>query len=117
MESFWGSLNNELVHHCRFARWERAKQEITELIEIFYNRIRKHARPGYLSPAAFNQRHYAKNGRLIRWTLRLTILLTFIHDGYASSHRDYMPIPLLPECEDRRNFRSLLLPSKVPGTG
>ena len=59
MESFWGSLKNELVHHCRFATREQAKREITEYIEIFYNRIRKQARLGYLSPAAFAQQYYA----------------------------------------------------------
>ncbi len=35
-------------------------QEITEYIEIFYNRQRKQARLGYLSPAAYTQRFYAK---------------------------------------------------------
>ena len=60
MESFWGSLKNELVHHCRFATREQAKREITEYIEIFYNRIRKQARLGYLSPAAFSQQYHAK---------------------------------------------------------
>ena len=59
MESFWGSLKNELVHHHRFATREQAKRDITEYIEIFYNRIRKQARLGYLSPAAFNQQYYA----------------------------------------------------------
>ena len=60
MESFWGSLKNELVHHRQFVTREQATQEITEYIEIFYNRIRKQARLGYLSPAAFNQKYYAK---------------------------------------------------------
>ena len=60
MESFWGSLKNELVHHRRFATREQATREITEYIEIFYNRIRKQARLGYLSPAAFSQQYYAK---------------------------------------------------------
>jgi putative transposase len=60
MESFWGSLKNELVHHRRFATREQTKREITEYIEIFYNRIRKQARLGYLSPAVFNQQYYAK---------------------------------------------------------
>ncbi len=58
MESFWGSLKNELVHHRQFVTREQATQEITEYIEIFYNRIRKQARLGYLSPAAFNQKYY-----------------------------------------------------------
>lgn len=51
----WGSLKNELLHHRRFATREQAKREITEYIEIFYNRIRKQGRLGYLSPAVFNQ--------------------------------------------------------------
>jgi len=29
------------------------------IVEIFYNRICKQARLGYLSPAAFNQQYYA----------------------------------------------------------
>jgi putative transposase len=60
MESFWGLLKNELVRHRRFTSREQAKQEITEYIEIFYNRMRKQARLGYLSPAAFTQQYYAK---------------------------------------------------------
>ena len=60
MESFWGALKTELVHHRRFSNREQAQREITEYIEIFYNRIRKQARLGYLSPAAFNQKYYAK---------------------------------------------------------
>ncbi|MEX3548323.1 MAG: IS3 family transposase, partial [Burkholderia sp.] len=31
---------------------------VTEYIEIFYNRQRKQARLGYLSPAAFTQQFY-----------------------------------------------------------
>lgn len=59
MESCWGSLKTELVHHRRFSTREQAKREITEYIEIFYNRMRKQARLGHLSPAAFSQRYYA----------------------------------------------------------
>lgn len=60
MESCWGSLKTELVHHRRFINREQAKQEITEYIEVFYNRIRKQARLGYLSPALFSQKYYAQ---------------------------------------------------------
>jgi putative transposase len=60
MESFWGSLKNELVYHRKFETREQARQEITEYIEIFYNRVRKQQRLGYLSPAAFTQKYYAK---------------------------------------------------------
>lgn len=56
MESFWGMLKNELVHHRQFVTREQAKQEIAEYIEIFCNRIRRQARLGYLSPAAFTQK-------------------------------------------------------------
>jgi hypothetical protein len=35
MESCWGSLKTELVHHRRFSTREQAKREITEYIEIF----------------------------------------------------------------------------------
>ena len=71
MESCWGSLKTELVHHCRFATREQAKREITAYIEIFYNRIRKQARLGHLSPAAFSQQYHAMQmADLIRWTLR-----------------------------------------------
>ena len=59
MESFWGTLKTELVHHRRFMTREQAKREITEYIEIFYNRMRKQARLGYLAPAVFTQRYYA----------------------------------------------------------
>lgn len=59
MESCWGSLKTELVHHRRFVTREQAKREITEYIEIFYNRIRKQVRLGHLSPAAFRQQYYA----------------------------------------------------------
>jgi putative transposase len=56
MESFWGSLKQELVHQQRYATREKAMAEITEYIEIFYNRQRRHSKLGYLSPVAFAQR-------------------------------------------------------------
>ena len=55
MESFWGTLKNELVHHRREDTRELARREITEYIEIFYNRQRRHSRLGNRSPAAFAQ--------------------------------------------------------------
>jgi putative transposase len=57
MESFWGSLKNELVHHCRYATRAEAEASIREYIEIFYNRQRRHSRLGYLAPAVFSQMH------------------------------------------------------------
>jgi transposase InsO family protein len=55
MESFWGTLKNELVHHRRYETREQARREIAEYIESFYNRQRRHSRPGNRSPAAFAQ--------------------------------------------------------------
>jgi putative transposase len=60
MESFWGTLKQELVNHRHYgSRWE-AIREIREYIEIFYNRQRCQARLGFLSPAAYAQRFYAR---------------------------------------------------------
>ncbi len=53
MESFWGSLKNELVHHRRYRTRQEAQQEITEYIELFYNRQRRHSRLGDVAPATF----------------------------------------------------------------
>ena len=58
MESFWGTLKNELVHHRRYETRAQAIVEITEYIDIFYNRQRRHSRLGNLSPAAFTQQFY-----------------------------------------------------------
>lgn len=58
MESFWGSLKAEMVHHQNFATRAEAEGAIREYIEVFYNRQRRHSRIGYLSPVVF-----AKNFR------------------------------------------------------
>ena len=55
MESFWGSLKNEWVHHHRYATRDQAIASIQEFIEIFYNRQRRHSRLGNLAPAVFAQ--------------------------------------------------------------
>jgi putative transposase len=60
MESFWGTLKNELVHHRQYPTRHQAKQEITEYIEVFYNRQRKQARLGFLSPVAFTKQYFNK---------------------------------------------------------
>ena len=59
MKSFWGTLKQELVHHRHFTSRREAVLEITEYITIFYNRQRRQARLGFLSPAAYEQRFYA----------------------------------------------------------
>jgi putative transposase len=58
MESFWGVLKNEQVHHCRYATRKEAIQNITEYIEVFYSRQRKQAKLEFLSPASFKRLFY-----------------------------------------------------------
>lgn len=55
VESFRGILKTELVHHCRYQTRAEAVLEISEYIDLFYNRQRRLARLGYLSPAAYTQ--------------------------------------------------------------
>ncbi len=59
MESFWGTLKQELIHHRHYTSRQEAIRDITEYIEIFYNRQRRQAKLGYLSPAAYAQKYYA----------------------------------------------------------
>lgn len=40
IESFWGILKNELVHHHNYKTREEAKAAITKYIELFYNQQR-----------------------------------------------------------------------------
>ena len=58
MESFWGILKQELVHHRHYRSRREAMEDITEYIEVFYNRQRLQARLGYLSPVAYAQKYY-----------------------------------------------------------
>lgn len=40
IESFWGILKNELIHHRSYKTREEAKADITKYIELFYNQQR-----------------------------------------------------------------------------
>ena len=60
MESFFGALKAESLHHYRFATREKAKRVAFEYIEVFYaakevplgdNRGRHHAKINNQSPA------------------------------------------------------------------
>ena len=53
VESFFGTLKQELVHRSDFATRAEAKSAIFEYIEMFYNRWRRHSYLGYVSPAEF----------------------------------------------------------------
>lgn len=53
MESFWGTLKTELVHHQDYPTQEQARQSIFRYIECWYNRKRRHSAIGYKSPEQF----------------------------------------------------------------
>jgi len=53
LDGFQGDLEG-----TSFATREEARKATSEYIEIFYNRQRKQARLGYLSPAAFTQQFF-----------------------------------------------------------
>lgn len=55
MESFFGTLKKELVHHVRYATRQEARVSLFEYIETFYNRTRRHSALGYVSPEQFEQ--------------------------------------------------------------
>jgi transposase InsO family protein len=55
MESFFGTLKSELVHHCVYYTRGEAKADVFLYIESFYNRRRLHSALDYLSPEAYEQ--------------------------------------------------------------
>ena len=55
MESFFGTLKSELVHHCVYHTRDEAKADVFYYIESFYNRRRRHSTLDYLSPEAYEQ--------------------------------------------------------------
>ena len=54
-ESFFATLEWELIEDAEWQTREEAHYAIAEYIEIFYNRIRMHSSLGYLSPAAYEE--------------------------------------------------------------
>ena len=51
MESFFGTLKNELVHRTTFPTRAAARRALFEYVEIYYNRRRRHSGLGFLTPA------------------------------------------------------------------
>ncbi|MBF0487219.1 MAG: IS3 family transposase [Nitrospirae bacterium] len=61
MESFRGTLKNEIVYHRHCRSRQEAIDDITDHDEeVFYNHQRTQARLGYLSPAAYEKQLYEK---------------------------------------------------------
>ena len=57
MESFFASLNKELIHGAGCATRAAARAAIVESIEVFYNSRRRHSSLGYVSPAEYERKN------------------------------------------------------------
>jgi transposase InsO family protein len=55
IESFFGTLKTELIHHRHYATRAEAKTDIFEYIEVFYNRFRRHSALDNLCPVVFEK--------------------------------------------------------------
>lgn len=56
-ESFFASLETELLDRTSFRTRAEARLPVFDYIEAFYNRQRRHSALGYLSPAEFDRRY------------------------------------------------------------
>jgi transposase InsO family protein len=63
VESFFGSLKNEWVKGKIYGTLDDAKKDIFNYIEMFYNRKRRHASLGYVSPAVYEEMHEMNQNR------------------------------------------------------
>jgi len=61
MESFFGTLKSELVHHCQYRTRDEARSDLFDYIEAFYNRRRRHSSLDYLSPEAYEQLYHKEH--------------------------------------------------------
>ncbi len=61
-ESFFATLECELLDRTRFETQREAKLGVFEWIEAWYNPQRRHSSIGYLSPMEFERRHAAVQG-------------------------------------------------------
>jgi len=57
LESFFSTLKKELIYREKYFNLEDLQMSLFELIEIFYNRERKHSTLGYLSPFEFESKN------------------------------------------------------------
>lgn len=57
VESFFATLETELIDRADWANPAEAQAAVFEYIEVFYNRIRRHSSLGNLSPEQFEERY------------------------------------------------------------
>ena len=58
VESFFGTLKRERVHHCAYQTRSEARLDVFSYIEGFYNRSRLHSSLGYLCPEAYESLYH-----------------------------------------------------------
>jgi putative transposase len=76
-ESFFATLECELLHRRSFRTHAEARMAVFDFIEAWYNPYRRHSALGYLSPAQFEQRVHSatthnERSRRFRRTLGVT---------------------------------------------
>ena len=57
-ESFFSTIKLEMIYHAHYTTRAQAQAAIFEYIEIYYNRQRRNAAIGNVTPAAFRRRFY-----------------------------------------------------------
>ena len=65
MESFFGTLKGELVHHRVYDTRDEARPDLFFYIEAFYNQRRRHSSLGYLSPLDYEQIYHSRHELLL----------------------------------------------------
>jgi len=116
-ESFFATLECELLKRQTFPTHREARTAIFDYIEGFYNTHRRHSALGYLSPAGFERRLIVEQHdravvvAAVVWLPRAGVLLRGpAEDGQPASHRPRRPLrrlstyPCPPGCiqENRR---------------
>jgi putative transposase len=59
-ENFFSKLKGEHIQDYVYATRDEARREVFWYIEVFYNRSRRHAALGYLTPVAFEEQSAGK---------------------------------------------------------
>jgi transposase InsO family protein len=57
MESFWGSMQIELLNRQRWSAVAELAAAMAEWISDFYNPVRRHSSLGYLTPNEYEDLH------------------------------------------------------------
>jgi putative transposase len=61
MESFWGTVQIELLNRQRWRTVVELSVALADYLENFYNEARRHSSLGYLTPREFSDLHSAKS--------------------------------------------------------